>query len=95
MKKHIYLIGAVALLVVLITSGALAAAQPAGSQAAQAGGTLEGPRWVLVSYTAENGKMASALPDVETTAQFADGTVSGSTGCNAYNAPYEAKGSNE
>ena len=92
MKQRFYLTGALVLLLVLIGSATLVAAdRPAAPPAAQAAGTLEGPRWVLVSYTGPDGKTAQALPGAEATAQFANGTVSGSTGCNNYNAPYEAK----
>ena len=69
----------------------MSADQPAAPTAAQAAGTLEGPRWVLVSYAGTDGKTIQVLPGAETTAQFDDGTVSGSTGCNNYNAPYKAK----
>ena len=93
MKKRFYLIGALVLLLALVASVALvSAAQPAASPAAQAAGTLEGPRWVLVSYAGQDGKTIQAIPGTETTAQFANGTVSGSAGCNRYNAPYTVDG---
>ena len=92
MKKHLYLTGALVLLLVLVGSATLVAAdQPAARSAAQAAGTLEGPRWVLVSYMGENGKVAQVLPGAEATAQFEKGEVYGSTGCNTYRAPYEAQ----
>ncbi len=92
MKKHLYLTGALVLLLVLVGSATLVAAdQPAARPAAQAAGTLEGPRWVLVSYMGENGKVTQAIPGAEATAQFEKGEVYGSTGCNTYRAPYEAK----
>ena len=62
MKKYVFLAGALVLLLALLASGALAsAAQPVVRPVAQAAGTLEGPRWVLVSYTAENGQTAAAV----------------------------------
>ncbi len=93
MKKRFYLTGALVLLLALVASVALVSAdQPAASPAAQAAGTLEGPRWVLVSYAGQDGKTIQAIPGTETTAQFANGTVSGSAGCNRYNAPYTVDG---
>ena len=57
MKKRLYLTGALVLLLALVASVALVSAdQPAASPAAQAAGTLEGPRWVLVSYAGQDGK---------------------------------------
>ncbi len=54
MKKHLYLTGALVLLLVLVGSATLVAAdQPAVRAAAQTAGTLEGPRWVLVSYASQ------------------------------------------
>ena len=93
MKRRFYLTGAVVLLLALVASVALVSAdQPAAPPAAQAAGTLEGPRWVLVSYAGQDGKTVQAIPGTETTAQFASGTVSGSAGCNRYNAPYTVDG---
>ena len=93
MKRRFYLTGAVVLLLALVASVALVSAdQPAASSTAQAAGTLEGPRWVLVSYAGQDGKTVQAIPGTETTAQFANGTVSGSAGCNRYNAPYTVDG---
>lgn len=92
MKKRYYLTGALVLLLALVAFVAFASAdQPAATSAAQAVG-LEGPRWVLVSYTDQGGKTAPALPDVEATAQFENGRVGGSAGCNTFTAPYEVKG---
>lgn len=50
---------------------------------------LEGPEWILSQYN--NGKEAvvTTLLGSEITAIFADGTVSGSAGCNRYTASYE------
>ena len=93
MKQRFYLTGALVLLLALVASVALVSAdQPAAPPAAQAAGTLEGPRWVLVSYAGPDGKTIQAIPGTETTAQFANGTVSGSAGCNRYNAPYTVDG---
>ena len=55
--------------------------------------SLTSGTWVMTGYN--NGKQAvvSALPDVEVTAIFgADGQLSGSAGCNTYNAPYTVDG---
>ena len=93
MKKHLYLTGALVLLLVLVGSATLVSAdRPAARSAAQAAGTLEGPRWVLVSYATRDGKTLQAIAGAEATAQFEKGNVHGTTGCNNYEAPYEAKG---
>jgi len=93
MKQRFYLTGALVLLLALVASVALVSAdQSAAPPAAQAAGTLAGPRWVLVSYAGQDGKTIQALPGTETTAQFENGTVSGSAGCNRYNAPYTVDG---
>ena len=47
---------------------------------------------MLVSYAGPDGKTIQAIPGTETTAQFANGTVSGSAGCNRYSAPYTVDG---
>ena len=92
MKKRFFLIGALVLLVTLVASAALVSAErPVARPGAQAAGTLEGPRWILVSYTGADGQTVEALPDAESTAQFDDGRVRGSAGCNNFMAPYEAK----
>ena len=61
--------------------------QPAGASA------LVGPTWLMTAYN--NGKQAvvSGVADTEVTAVFgADGQLSGSAGCNRYNAPYTVDG---
>ena len=71
-------------------TGALLASysqQPAGASA------LVGPTWLMTAYN--NGKQAvvSGVDGSEVTAVFgADGQLSGSAGCNRYNAPYEVDG---
>ena len=88
MKKRLFLITILALLLILAASATLAfAGRPAG----QTSPTLEGVRWVLVSYKDSQGKEAAVLPDAPATAEFASAKVSGSTGCNTYTAGYVAK----
>jgi heat shock protein HslJ len=50
--------------------------------------TLEGPTWVLVKKT----ELGAELGNVVVSATFADGTVSGTSGCNTYNGPYKVDG---
>lgn len=50
---------------------------------------LEGTAWVLVDM---NAGQQPVLPDTEITAVFANGQVSGSAGCNNYNADVSAEG---
>lgn len=56
--------------------------------------SLEGTLWIMNSYNNGQGGVVSALPDVTVSAQFADGQLTGSAGCNSYNAAYEVDGSN-
>ncbi len=79
--------GALALLVVLLSSTALASA---GQPSAQAAPDLEGSRWILASYVDAAGETVPALPNREPTADFGAGRVSGSAGCNTYAASFDA-----
>jgi heat shock protein HslJ len=54
--------------------------------------SLEGTSWLMLSYNNGKGGLASALLGTEITAEFLDGTVSGSAGCNSYSASYELDG---
>jgi heat shock protein HslJ len=56
--------------------------------------TLEDHAWEVLSYN--NGKEAvvSVIIGTQLTADFAEGTVAGSAGCNNYNAAYELEGDN-
>jgi heat shock protein HslJ len=54
--------------------------------------TLEGTWWGLVTYAGGNGETADVLPGTELTAQFLDGNVSGTAGCNNYFAKYQVDG---
>jgi heat shock protein HslJ len=46
--------------------------------------------WTLVFYNNLQGGLVTPLPDSTITVRFAaDGRLSGSAGCNTYNAPYE------
>ena len=73
MKKHLYLTGALVLLLVLVGSATLVSAdRPAARPAAQTAATLEGPRWVLVSYATRDGKTLQAIAGAEATARSQD-----------------------
>jgi len=50
--------------------------------------TLEGTTWVLAKKT----ELGAELGDVVVSATFADGKVSGSSGCNTYSGPYKVDG---
>ncbi len=55
--------------------------------------TLEGVRWVLVSYVNAAGETVEALADREATAEFAaDGQMGGNGSCNQYFATYTVDG---
>ncbi len=55
---------------------------------------LEGPRWVLVDYLNEAGETVAAAADVEATAEFNGGSVSGNGSCNRYSGSYAVDGNN-
>ena len=50
--------------------------------------TLEGTTWVLAKKT----ELGAELGDVVVSATFANGTVSGTSGCNTYGGPYKVDG---
>jgi heat shock protein HslJ len=53
--------------------------------------SLVGTSWLLNSYNNGKGGMQSVILDTEITADFSEeGTMSGSAGCNQYNASFEA-----
>ena len=54
--------------------------------------TFEGTTWQLIAYADSSGQLSMALPDVETTAVFDGGRVSGNAGCNNYNGTYTVDG---
>jgi heat shock protein HslJ/uncharacterized protein YraI len=54
-------------------------------------GGLTSGRWILTSYSTPSGGFQRPLPGTETTARFgADGSLSGSAGCNSYNSSFMA-----
>ena len=55
------------------------------------GGTVEGVKWMLQSY-AVDGELQSVIATSDIDATFADGTVSGTGGCNQYSGSYELDG---
>jgi heat shock protein HslJ len=58
--------------------------------ASQDPAALEGKAWVLTQYLGADG--STVIADEGVSATFADGQVSGPSGCNTYNASYEASG---
>jgi heat shock protein HslJ len=73
-------------LVVPALAGLLLATSGCGGGAGAGDGTaLEGTEWTLVAGV-------EAPPDAVPTVTFADGTVSGSSGCNWYGGDYELEG---
>lgn len=53
---------------------------------------LEGTLWILSGYNNGKNAVVSVLNGSEITAQFSEGNISGSAGCNNYNAGYEVDG---
>ena len=60
--------------------------------ATEVGPTLEGTPWQMVALADEDGVPLDVLPDVEVTALFEDGRVSGTDGCNNYAGSYTVDG---
>ncbi|MBT8508053.1 hypothetical protein AZH53_06495 [Methanomicrobiaceae archaeon CYW5] len=56
------------------------------------GETITGEVWLLNAYMDENGAMAAPLVSAPVTAEFMDGSLGGSGGCNSYGASYETSG---
>ena len=54
--------------------------------------SLEDIPWTVISYNNGRGGVVSVIIGTELTMQFVDGAVSGSAGCNDYNAAYELEG---
>jgi heat shock protein HslJ len=54
--------------------------------------SLEGNLWGLESYIDEEGQLVDALPGSKVTAEFINGSVTGSAGCNNYFGTYELSG---
>ena len=52
---------------------------------------LEGVSWILTQMTTVGGQ--TEIVDVGVDAEFDGSTISGTSGCNRYNAPFEAQGS--
>jgi heat shock protein HslJ len=55
---------------------------------------LEQKNWQMTSFFDGDTAIISALEGSTVTAQFEDGVISGSAGCNHYSAPYQAKDGN-
>jgi heat shock protein HslJ len=55
--------------------------------------SLEGTPWQLVSYANEQGDLVDVLLDAEITAEFSEGQLAGSAGCNRYTSSYSLEGS--
>ncbi len=53
---------------------------------------LAGPVWILETYMSVDGTMTAALAVAPVTAEFSEGSVSGSSGCNRYHAAYLTDG---
>lgn len=80
-----------ALLAALPCAALLAACAPRMSTVPPSA-PLEGTPWVLQSYLDPAGQTKNVLPETQVTANFKDGKVNGSDGCNSYFASYELNG---
>lgn len=54
--------------------------------------SLEDTSWVMEEYRDADGNLVPGLGDTTVTAEFADGQISGSSGCNSYSGSYEING---
>lgn len=53
---------------------------------------LAGTRWSATDYNMATGGMTNVLPGTEVTLDFADGTLSGTTGCRSFTASWTVEG---
>ena len=60
--------------------------------AAGEGASLEGTLWVLESYQNADGETVEAVPNSGARADFENGEVSGTSGCNRFFGSYEVDG---
>lgn len=65
---------------------------PSGVPGEADGGALETGTWRLIGYAGPDGELLAVPEEVEATARFAEGRISGSTGCNSYGGGYEIAG---
>ena len=73
-------------------TAAAGAAAPQTAPAGKTSQTLEGPVWKLQSYTNVQGQTVQAVANANVTAEFKDGRVTGTAGCNTYFASYKVDG---
>jgi heat shock protein HslJ len=71
----------------------LAACGSSSEPRATTGLPLESTSWGLTSYADDTGTQVDVPDDVTVSAVFDQGTVSGTSGCNRFSAPYETEGS--
>lgn len=79
-----------------VISSAPSSEPPADSGTISSGSeadSLEGQVWNLTSYVNSVGAVTEAAASSHVTAEFKDGQVSGSAGCNSYSASYQVDGS--
>ena len=79
-KTIIWMVGLAAILILLTACG---------GQTVQSEDPLEGTSWRLLFY-----RKSQVIEGTEITANFDDGQVTGSAGCNSYFGSYQANGSN-
>lgn len=84
MEKGVMIVETLLLLGVVFCCGCTE--EPAG------GGDLTGTVWMLESYLNTDGTAIQPLATAPITADFADGSVGGTSGCNTYNAEYATDG---
>lgn len=77
-RKHILLLSLLGVFALLLSGCGLLGNDP-----------LDGTAWVLVSYDKNQPIEGTTL-----TVEFAEGRISGSSGCNSYGGEYEVKGDN-
>jgi heat shock protein HslJ len=72
----------------LVLAGLLLTACSSAGESAR----LEGTLWALESYQDADGEMVDALPESGARAEFENGEVSGTSGCNSFFGAYEVDG---
>ena len=88
--EGLLVLGAVVALVACGGSGGGTGSGGSGGSGGGSRAALEGPTWVLVQV---GSGISNPVPSTQVTAVFANGRVSGYSGCNRYDATYTVHGS--
>lgn len=85
---------ALAVVVTACGGGAATTAPSAGASAAASSGPidLDGTKWLLTDYLSPDGALFTVPAAITPLAEFKDGNMTGSAGCNTFNTTYTIEG---